>query len=228
MDGIVVPLHKGGDSCDIENYREITLGSHIGKVFCSVLNARLSEAMESKILGEAQRGFRRNRRTTDPVFVVSGIGQIRRSQGKKTWMAFLDFRKAFPICVEGGFVGEDKIHYGIDGKFLRLCQDLYRDVGARVRVGKVFSERYTIEGGLRQGCILSPSLFSLFLMDLAEELERQGLGVRVRGTWMGACFFADDIVLLAESDNDLQNMLDVVSNYANRWKLRFNASKCKC
>ena len=43
---------------------------------------------------------------------------------------------------------------------------------------------------------------------------------------MGACFFADDIVLLAESDNELQNMLDVVSNYANRWKLRFNASKC--
>ena len=87
MDGIVVPLHKGGHSCDIGNYREITLGSHIGKVFCSVLNARLSEAMESKILGEAQGGggggFRRNRRTTDQVFVVSGIGQIRRSQGKK-------------------------------------------------------------------------------------------------------------------------------------------------
>ena len=93
-------------------------------------------------------------------------------------------------------------------------------------MGKVFSECYTIEGGLRQGCILSPSLFSLFLMDLAEELERQGLGAKVRGTWTGACFFADDIVLLAESDNELQNMLDVVSNYANRWKLRFNASKC--
>ena len=117
-------------------------------------------------------------------------------------------------------------YYGIDGKFLRLCQDLYSDEGARVRVGKVFPERYTIESGLRQGCLLSPSLFSLFLMDLAEEPERQELGVRVRGTWMGACFFADDIVLLAESDNDLQNMLDVVSNYANRWKLRFNASKC--
>ena len=55
-------------------------------------------------------------------------------------------------------------------------------------MGKVFSERYTIEGGLRQGCILSPSLFSLFLIYLAEELERQGLGVRVRETWMGACF----------------------------------------
>ena len=89
MDGIVVPLHKGGDNCDIGNYRVITIGSHIGKMFCSVLNARLSEVMEGKILGEAQGGFRRNRRTTDQVFVVSGIGQIRRSQGKKTWMAFL-------------------------------------------------------------------------------------------------------------------------------------------
>ena len=225
MDGIVVPLHKGGDSCDIGNYREITLGSHIGKVFCSVLNARLSEVMESKILGEAQGGFRRNRRTTDQVFVVSGIGQIRRSQGKKTWMAFLDFKKAFPSVWREG-LWEKMKEYGIDGKFLRVCQNLYCDVGARVRVGKVFSERYTIEEGLRQGCILSPSLFCLFLMDLADELERRGLGVKVTGTWMGACFFADDIVLMAESGKELQCMLDVVYKYANRWKLRFNASKC--
>ena len=99
-------------------------------------------------------------------------------------------------------------YYWIDRKFLRLCHGFYRDVGARVRDGKVFSERYIIEGGLTQGCILSPSLSSLFLMDLADELERQGLGVRVSGTLMGACFFEDDIVLLAESDNDLQNTLD--------------------
>ena len=60
MDGIVSTAAQrgGGDSCDIGNYREITLGSHIGKVFWSVLNARLSEVMESKILGEAQGGFR--------------------------------------------------------------------------------------------------------------------------------------------------------------------------
>ena len=176
-------------------------------------------------MGEAQGGFRRNRRTTDQVFVVSGIGQIRRSQVKKTWRAFLDFKKAFPSVWREG-LWEKMKEYGIDGKFLRVCQNLYCDVGARVRVGKVFSERYTIEEGLRQGCILSPSLFSLFLMDLADELERRGLGVKVTGTWMGACFFADDIVLMAESSKELQYMLDVVYKHANRWKLRFNASKC--
>ena len=54
MESIVIPLHKGGDSGDIGNYQEITLGSHIGKVFCSVLNARLAEVMEGGILGEVQ------------------------------------------------------------------------------------------------------------------------------------------------------------------------------
>ena len=63
-------------------------------------------------------------------------------------------------------------------------------------------------------------------MDLADELERRRLGVKVKGTWMGACFFADDIVLMAESGKELQCMLDVAFKYANRWKLRFNAIKC--
>ena len=76
-------------------------------------------------------------------------------------MAFLDFRKAFPSVWREG-LWEKMKYYGIDGKFLRLCQDLYGDVGARVRVGKVFSERYTIEGGLRQGCIfVTITFFSL-------------------------------------------------------------------
>ena len=61
-------------------------------------------------------------------------------------------------------------------------------------MGKVFSERYTID--LRQGCILSPSLFSLFLMDLADELERRGLGGKGKGDMDGCMFFADDIVLI--------------------------------
>ena len=55
----------GRDKCDITNYREITLGGHVGKFFCSDLNARLSEVMEQSILKEAQGGFRRNRRTTE-------------------------------------------------------------------------------------------------------------------------------------------------------------------
>ena len=82
-------------------------------------------------------GFRKNRRTTDKIFVENGIWQLRESQRKKTWMAFLDIKKAFPSVWREGLWGKMKC-YGIEGKFLRLCEPLYSDVGARVRMGEVF------------------------------------------------------------------------------------------
>ena len=225
LEGIIVALHKGGDREDLGNYRDITLGSHIGKIFTSVLTGRLTQALETGVLGEAQGGFRKNRRTVDQVFVVNGIAQWRRSKGLKTWMAFLDFRKAFPSVWRKGLWAKME-GYGLGGRFLNVCRKLYTDVGARVRVGQTLSDRFEICEGLRQGCTLSPSLFSLFLMDLATELESKGLGVKVRGMWMGACFFADDIVLLAESGHELQRMLNVAYSFAERWQLKFNAKKC--
>ena len=94
-EGIIVPLFKEGDECDVGNYRGITLSSHIGKVFCSIMKERLYRAVDGVVIGEAQGGFRKNRQTVDHLFVVSGVVQLRRIEGKKTWMAFLDLRKAY-------------------------------------------------------------------------------------------------------------------------------------
>ena len=91
MDGIVVPrCTKGGGGGIVVTLddRKITLGIHIGKVFCSVLNARLSEAMENKTLGETQGGSEGMEEQRRFFCGLSSIGQIRRSQGKKTWLAF--------------------------------------------------------------------------------------------------------------------------------------------
>ena len=70
--------------------------------------------------------------------------------------------------------------------------------------------------------MLSPCLFSLFIMDLAWILEERGLGVRIWGTWMGSCWFADDIAILDSSASELQAVLDVAAEFANRWHLKFN------
>ena len=225
MEGIIVPLHKDGDELDMGNYRGITLGSHIGKVFCSVLRERLCQVVDRVVIGEAQGGFRRNRQTVDHLFVVNGICQLRRGEGKKTWLAFLDLRKAYDSVWREGLWHRME-QYGTGNKFLRVCQELYSNVKARVRVGEVLSDSFEIRCGLRQGCVLSPCLFSLFIMDLAGVLERKGLGVKVRGQWMGSCLFADDIVLLAGSAVELQTMLDEVAIFASRWHLMFNPKKC--
>ena len=224
-EGIIVPLYKEGDKCDVSNYRGITLGSHIGKVFCSILKQRLCQAVDGVIIGEAQGGFRKNRQTVDHLFVVSGIAQLRHIEGKKTWLAFLDLKKAYDSVWREGLWAKLEA-YGVKGKFLRMCQELYSSVSARVRVGQSLSDPFEIKCGLRQGCIMSPCLFSLFIMDLAGELESRDLGVRVRGQWMGSCLFADDIVLVGSSAQELQLMLDVAAGFAGRWHLRFNPKKC--
>ena len=225
MEGIIVPLHKEGSEKDLGNYRGITLSSHIGKVFCRVLKERLCRAVDGVVLGEAQGGFRKNRQTVDHLFVVNGVCQLRRGEGKKTWLAFLDLRKAYDSVWREG-LWEKMDRYGIGGKFLRVCQALYSSVKARVRVGATLSEEFEIRCGLRQGCVLSPCLFSLFIMDLAWELEEKGLGVKVRGQWVGSCLFADDIALLASSASELQAMLDVAAEFASKWRLKFNPKKC--
>ena len=83
MEGIIVPLHKEGNKRDLGNYRGITLGSQIVKVFCSVLKERLCRAVDGVVLEEAQGGFRKNRQTVDHLFVVNGICQLRRGRVRK-------------------------------------------------------------------------------------------------------------------------------------------------
>ena len=84
MEGIIVPLHKGGGAADIGNYRGVTLGSHLGKL-CQILKSRLENVVEREgILREAQGGFRRDRQTIDQLFVLNSITQLWRSRGKKT------------------------------------------------------------------------------------------------------------------------------------------------
>ena len=109
-----------------------------------------------------------------------------------------------------------------------MCQELYSGVSARVRVGHSLSEAFEIKCGLLQACTLSPCPFSLFIMDLAGELESRGLGIHVKGQWMGSCFFADDKVLLGDSEKELQSMLDVAARFASRWHLRLTRRSVAC
>ena len=100
--------------------------------------------------------------------------------------------------------------------FFGMCQELYSGVRARVRGVQSLSEAFEIKCRLRQGCTLSPCLFSLFIMDLAGKIESRGLGIQVKGLWMGSCFLVDDINLLGDSALELQLVLDVAARFASR------------
>ena len=85
---------------------------------------------------------------------------------------------------------------------------------------------FSVTTGLRQGCVLSPLLFSLYVNGLMEVLRQEEIGVRVDNLIIPGLMFADDLVITAEKTSDLNRALEIVHRWCNQWKLRINAEKC--
>ena len=99
---------------------------------------------------------------------------------------------------------------GIPDNIIDILKSLYRDTLTKYKLGDVESGWVRSSRGVRQGCILSPILFALFMEELTERVKESGLGVDVGGFKLPILLYADDVVLLAESNEDMQRILDIV------------------
>ena len=95
------------------------------------------------------------------------------------------------------------------------------------RLGQIKTETVKLRVGLKQGCVLSPLLFALYISELGKKLESCGKGVKIGGIIIPALFFADDIVVLAESDEQMSELLNIIVGFGESRKLEFNAKKSK-
>jgi hypothetical protein len=145
---------------------------------------------------------------------------------------FVDFKKAFDSVPRDKLM-EKLISIGMDGKVLRVIQSLYRGHSARVRVDGQTSRPFAIGVGVKQGCVMSTELFKVFVNDLIERLKAANAGVTVETEDEGdalsvSCLmFADDLVMMAESQEDLQRLTDVLSDWCRENELEVNVSKTK-
>ena len=92
---------------------------------------------------------------------------------------------------------------------VRVIIYVYEEQQGYVKLGGTSSSSFSITNGTRQGSVLSPTLFSVYLDGLLKELRNQGLGCHVAGVWMGAAGYADDLALLAPSRETMKKMLKI-------------------
>ncbi len=101
-----------------------------------------------------------------------------------------------------------------------MIKGMYNVVQTSVLVDDDQTEMFDLHTGVRQGCVVSPVLFSFFINGLARDKRENTRSRRL-------LLYADDIVLMAETKSDLQKMLDIVTSYSRKWRFRVNPKKGK-
>ena len=224
--GVICPIHKAGAKWDINNYRGITLLNCIGKLFTTVLCNRLNDWVGMRgLLPETHFGFRKNRRTTDCLFILNSLIQIAKLQKRALFACFVDFSKAFDN-VNHNLLWNKLVTLGISQQCLKVIQTMYLKAVSRVTVSRCEStEPFPCQKGVRQGCNLSPLLFSLFISDLESEVLGNHDGAQLNDMLFSILMFADDIFLLSSSVNGLRKHLSSLQMFCHKCNLRINTEK---
>ena len=229
----IVPLYKGkGDKNECCNSRGISLLCVVGKLYGRVLIKRIRESTDGAI-GEEQCGFRSGRGCADQIFAVRQVCEKYLAKGKDVFWAFMDLEKAYDRVDRDALWRVLRL-YGVGGNLLKAVQSFYVGSRACVRVGSEVSEWFTVKVGLRQGCVMSPWLFNLFMDGVVREVNASVLGrglelLEASGqSWqLSQLLFADDTALVADSEEKLCRLVSAFGRVCERRKLRVNVGKSK-
>ena len=235
--GKIRPIFKNnGNPLDPNNYRPITILSCLNKLFTAVLNERLTNFIEyNEMLKENQAGFRKSYSTTDHIFSLYALTEILKSEKKKIFCSFVDFSKAFDSVWRSGLWGK-LLHNNINGNFLRVLHNIYANVKAFVSINNQDSDLLISNRGLKQGDNVSPILFSMYLDDLEDYFDADGIdGVTIDYDSddisvflkIFVLLYADDTIIISDNAENFQKCLDSFFEYCNQWKLTVNESKSK-
>lgn len=233
--GTIIPLYKNkGDTNDTNNYRGITLLSCLGKLFTSILNERLYIfSNDNNIINETQAGFRQGYSTLDHIFVLKSIIDLFCWKKRKLFCLFVDYQKAFDTIWRDG-LWYKLVKQNVNGKILRVIKNMYNDIKSCVMLKQQLSDTFICTKGVRQGENLSPLLFAFYVNDIEDNMLNSNCNYidfndAIVNTYLNLfiLMYADDTVILCDSEDGMKRALLALENYCNAWKLQLNCNKTK-
>ena len=180
-----------------------------------------------------QFGFKAGTSTTECSWMVIEVANYFLRKGTSCIVTLLDCSKAFDMCKFS--ILFNKLHQkGLPAIVLRSLVFVYEEQTAWVTWGRSRSAQFRVVNGTRQGSILSPAFFSIYIDDLLVQLRKSNVGCHIGDVFYGAAGYADDIVLLSPCRSAMSEMLRICENFANENNLKFSTdinaakSKSKC
>ena len=219
---VVIPIFKKGAKGEAGNYRPVSLTS----VPCKLLEGLIKEAMmdhllRNQLIRDSQHGFMTGRSCTTNLVEYLDVATRLVDQGKAADIVYLDFAKAFDKVPRERLLAKLEAK-GITGAILQWIRNWLSDRTQRVKVKEALSESSEVESGVPQGTVLGPVLFIVFIDDIDEAASLLDFMNK----------FADDTKGLKSIENvedceKMQQTLDKLCSWANKWGMKFNVKKCK-
>ena len=153
------------------------------------------------------------------------VEEVRKRKGV-LYVGYLDLEKAFDN-VNREDLFEIMRDINVNNSVVKVFESMYADNELKLCLGNVETEWMKNNKGVKQGCPGSTVLFDYFIDELLKRVKGTGIGVRIQDLILSVLGFADDTMLLAETAEDMQRLLNVAERYANERGMKFNASKCK-
>ena len=225
--GFITPIYKTNDPDSAANYRGLTINSCIGKLFNAVLNTRLDSYLaKHNIIHETQIGFKKKARTADHIFVMKTLISNYLENGKSLFTCFIDFKQAFDR-VSRSYLLYRLLHVGIGGYFYSILKSMFDKTLLAVKIDNKVSPFFKSEIGVRQGDPLSPNLFKIFINEIPQVLQNASSPVKLGSTFLNCLLYADDIVILSESESGLQESINILQAHCEKIGMVINTNKSK-
>ena len=223
--GFMIPVIKDtrGNKADTGNYRGITISPILSKLFEHVLKIVFDDFLSTSAY---QFGFKKRSSTTHALHSLRETVNYYIDHGSRVFCSFLDASKAFDRLVHSGLFIK-LMERNVPLQFLAVIISWYDGLTCRVKWGDCFSGWFEIEAGVRQGGILSPDFYSIYVDELNEKLIVLGKGCYFFNIFAASLFYADDMAILAPSIKGLQLLLNVCESYCSEWDICLNAKKTK-
>lgn len=226
----------------------ISLLSIVGKILSRILLNQLNANISPEVLPESQCGFRSGRSTIGMVFCLKQVQEKCREQNMPLYIVFFDFRKAFDT-VSRADLWQVLKKFGCTEKFTRIIEALHTEMHANVAMSSSISNDSAVTNGVKQGYVLRPTLFSLYLsvmLEVAFEDSPEGVYIKTRKEanlfdithfksktkttteLVKDLPFADDSALVAHNSDDIQTLVNRFFNAAKDFSLKINIKKTEC
>lgn len=216
----VTPLFKKGSKSEPGNYRPVSLTSVICKIFETIVKNHITSFLEAgNLLSGNQYGFRKGRSCTTNLLQFYDKVTYELDNKNCVDIVYIDFQKAFDKVPHEALLFKLE-RLGISGKILNWIRDWLIGRSQRVQIKGKYSQWADVSSGVPQGSVLGPLLFIIYINDISLD---------IRGS---ISIFADDLKIMwkvnsEEQIQQLQEDLSKISDWAVKWGMSFNISKCQ-